>query len=110
MFEVTSRYAAIGRSVFIDRRGRETSYLRRRFLPQPTAFSVVAEVTLSQDDRLDNIAAKTLGAPELFWLLCDANTAMNPFDLVNDHTIGEKLKIPVPQPQDAIPQLNGVIL
>ena len=77
-------------------------------MPQPGVFSVAAEVTVSQGDRLDLIAARTLGTPELFWMLCDANTAMNPFDLTGDRAIGLKLRVPIPQPQDAIPLLRGV--
>ena len=108
MFDVPSRYASTEPAILTDPDGRVTTYLRRRFLPQPGVFSVAAEVTVSQGDRLDLIAARTLGAPELFWMLCDAHGAMNPFDLTSDRTIGLKLRVPVPQPQDAIPLLKGV--
>ena len=36
----------------------------------------------SQGDRLDLIAAKYLGDPLIFWLICDANGAIDPNDLV----------------------------
>ena len=32
--------------------------------------------------RLDTIAASTIGDAQQFWRLCDANDALNPFDLV----------------------------
>lgn len=108
MFDVPSRYASTGQTTLTGPDGRAIPYLRRRFLPQPGVFSVAAEVTISQGDRLDLIAARTLGAPELFWMLCDANSTLNPFDLINEQTAGKKIRVPVPQPQDAIPLLNGV--
>jgi nucleoid-associated protein YgaU len=37
---------------------------------------------VKQSDRLDLIAARTLGDPLLFWRIADANDAMNPFDLL----------------------------
>ncbi len=108
MFDIPSRYASIETATLTDRDGRIMTYLRRRFLPLPEAFSAAAEVTVAQGDRLDLIAARTLGAPELFWMLCDANAAMNPFDLTGEAEIGRKLRVPVPLPQDAIPLLKGV--
>jgi nucleoid-associated protein YgaU len=55
------------------------------------------EVTVTEGDRLDLIAFRTLGDPEIFWRICDANDAMNPFDLVADGEIGRKLRVPIPQ-------------
>ncbi len=107
MFDVPSRYASIATATLTDRDGRVTTYLRRRFLPQPEVFSVAMEAIVAQSDRLDLIAVRTLGAPELFWMLCDANSSMNPFDLTTEAQIGRKLRVPVPQPQDAIPLLKG---
>jgi len=56
---------------------------------------VLAEVTVSQGDRLDLITARTLGDPEQYWRICDANEAMNPPDLTDEP--GEVLRVPVPQ-------------
>ena len=48
-----------------------------------------------QGDRLDLIAAKYLGDPLMFWLICDANGAIAPDDLVA--TPGRVLDITTPQ-------------
>jgi hypothetical protein len=55
----------------------------------------VATHTVVQGDRLDLLAAKYLGDPLLFWLLCDANGALRPDALVE--TPGTDLNITMPQ-------------
>jgi len=50
---------------------------------------------VTQSDRLDNLAARYLGDPELFWRICDANAATVPDDLTD--TIGERILITLPQ-------------
>jgi nucleoid-associated protein YgaU len=73
------------------------TYLARRFVPQPGAanFATVASHTVKQGDRLDLIAAKYLGDPIMFWLICDANGAVRPDALVE--TPGTVLQITMPQ-------------
>jgi hypothetical protein len=95
MFTATSRYYPLELAIFTTADGREIGYKRRRFLPDPSAMQILAEVIVTQGDRLDLITAKTLGEPEQFWRLCDANGAMNPFDLTIE--IGRRLRIPLPQ-------------
>ncbi len=56
---------------------------------------LLEEVAVQEGERLDQIAARTLGNAEHFWRICDANNAMNPFDLTDEP--GRKLRIPVPQ-------------
>ena len=58
-------------------------------------MSLLAEVTVIRGDRLDLIAARTLGDPEQFWRVCDANDAMNPVILTEEP--GRTLRVPVPQ-------------
>jgi nucleoid-associated protein YgaU len=70
-------------------------YLKRRFVPSPENFHLIQEHTVTQGDRLDNIAAKYLGDPEQFWRLCDANNALRPEELTQQ--IGRKLKITLPE-------------
>jgi hypothetical protein len=72
-----------------------TGYIRRRFVPQPGRFQLIQEHTVTQGERLDNIAAQYLGDPTLFWRLCDANNAMRPNELTQ--TLGRKLKITMPE-------------
>ena len=95
MFAHTSRYYALETASFFSADGREHPYKRRRFLPDPADMQILAEVTVIQGDRLDNITAKSLGDPEQFWRVCDINNAMNPIELIE--VFGEKIKIPLPQ-------------
>jgi len=95
MFEHTSRYDPIENAIYEAADGRHITYKRRRFLPQCESMPVLAEVNVAVGDRLDLIAARTLGDAEHFWQVCDANNAMNPFDLTAQ--VGRVLRIPLPQ-------------
>lgn len=95
MFEHTSRYYALETAILTTPDGRLITYKRRRFLPQGQSMPLLVEVTVTEGDRLDLITARTLGAPELFWLVCDANQGMNPRDLTAEP--GRTLRVPVPQ-------------
>jgi nucleoid-associated protein YgaU len=94
MFASTSRYYALETATYETPDGREIAYVRRRFLPQGDDLPLLVEVTLTEGDRLDLIAARTLGDAEQFWRVCDANDALNPADLVEP---GRTLRVPVPQ-------------
>jgi hypothetical protein len=96
MFESTSRYFLLPDATLIYPSGRVLRYKRRRFLPPGSALPLLVELTLEQDQRLDNATARVLGNPEQFWRVCDANDAMNPFDLEIDKT--RLLRVPIPQP------------
>ena len=93
-FPPNSRYAGIDSTIFVTADGRSIARLGRRFLPDPAVFAVAGFHTVTEGDRLDNIAAQTLGDPELFWRLCDANGALRPEELTD--TIGRTLKITLP--------------
>jgi len=94
LFTATSRYYGIDTETLISANGTIV-YLKRRFLPSPDRFQLLQEHTVTQAERLDNIAAKFLGDPELFWRIADANGAMRPEDLVQ--IVGRKLRITLPQ-------------
>ncbi len=94
MFEHTSRYYDMENATFITPDGRKMTYKRRRFLPHGENMPLLAEITPIQGDRLDLIAFRTLGDPELFWRICDANNAMNPEDLIEP---GRIIRVAVPQ-------------
>ena len=94
MFDYTSRYANLETATLTNADGRIVTYVRRRFLPPLDTLQIVAEVTVSDPDRLDLITARTIGAPEHFWRIGDANAALNPFDLTV--TPGGKIRIPAP--------------
>jgi len=95
MFEQRSRYYALEDSSLTTADGRIIAYKRRRFLPDGEKMSLLVEVTVTEGDRLDLITARTLGDPEQFWHICDANNAMNPFNLTAE--TGRVLRVPVPQ-------------
>jgi hypothetical protein len=94
LFTATSRYSGIDTGTTTGAGGKTIIYLRRRFLPPSSQFQLLQEHSVTQGDRLDNIAAKYLGDPELFWRIADANDAMRPEALVE--TIGRKLRITLP--------------
>lgn len=78
-----------------DARSSSIVYLRRRFVPAPERFSLLQEHTVTEGERLDNLAAQYLGDPEQFWRLCDANGALRPDELTE--TIGRRLRITLPE-------------
>ncbi len=95
MFETTSRYYALETATFGMADGRIVAYVRRRLLPQGENLPLLVEVAVAQGDRLDLIAARTLGDAEQSWRVCDANNAMNPPDLTAE--VGRTLRVPIPQ-------------
>jgi hypothetical protein len=95
MFDPESRYASLAIAELAAPGREPIAYVRRRFLPQGAALPLLAETSVAQGERLDQITTRTLGAPEQFWRVCDANDAMNPFDLVA--AAGRTLRIPIPQ-------------
>jgi len=96
MFDASSRYAAVETATLRDADGRAIAYIRRRFLPQGSGMPLLAEVVVAQGDRLDLITARTLGDPEAFWRICDANNALDPAALTS--APGRRLRVPLPQP------------
>ncbi len=96
MFDPTSRYYSIETATYERDDGTTISYVRRRFLPQGDRLPTLVEVTVSDEDRLDLIAARTLGNAEHFWRIADAENAMNPFTLEEEP--GRSLRVPIPQP------------
>ncbi|MDH4273641.1 MAG: hypothetical protein OEW08_01240 [Gammaproteobacteria bacterium] len=96
MFEHTSRYFQISTSSYKSKDGREIAYKRRRFLPQGEKIPLMVELRLGSGERLDLITAKTLGDPQQYWRIADANNAMQPENLTAE--ADASLRVPVPQP------------
>jgi hypothetical protein len=96
-FPTDSRYHGFSTLSYTSPDGVTVSYLARRYVPQPGAanFATIAQHTVVHGDRLDLLAAKYLGDPLLFWLICDANGAIRPDQLVE--TPGSLLSITMPQ-------------
>jgi nucleoid-associated protein YgaU len=96
-FPTDSRYYGSGTLSYTAPNGQTYTYLARRIVPQPGSpnFATIAQHTVKQGDRLDLLAANYLGDPLMFWLICDANGAIRPDDLVE--TPGTVLNITMPQ-------------
>ncbi len=105
LFPPTSRYHAIETAAWETAEGTTIVYLKRRFVPSPEGFSLLQEHEVVQEDRLDNITAHYLSDPLQFWRICDANRAMNPFDLTAE--IGRRLRITMPEGIPGTPYVAG---
>ena len=77
----TSRYANVGKGIWVTPDGRQVPYLLRRLLPAPGTLPTASSYTVGLGQRVDNIAAAQLGDATLSWLLADANLAVRPTDL-----------------------------
>lgn len=95
MFEPSSRYYNLKVARYTAPDGSHVLYKLRRFLPRGDSLPTLFRVRVLSHDRLDLIAARTLGNPEQFWQICDANGAMNPFDLAAEP--GRSLRVANPQ-------------
>jgi hypothetical protein len=75
-----SRYARLAETplAYRDGLGREIRYLPRRFLAPFASFETLTTVEVQQGDRLDLIAARTLGAAEAWWRIAETNEALDP--------------------------------
>ncbi|MDD5094273.1 MAG: hypothetical protein PHV74_07840 [Dehalococcoidia bacterium] len=97
MFDSTSRYYNLETATYTTSDGQVIAYKRRRFLPQGKDLPLLTQSRVEQSDRLDLIAGRTIGDPEQFWRVCDANDAMNPDELIEEP--GVSLRVPIPQPE-----------
>jgi hypothetical protein len=100
-FPPTSRYFGIETTTMKTASGATVAYLRRRFLPSPDRFALLFEHAVVEDERLDNITARYMDDPELFWRVADANSAMRPDELTE--TIGRRLRITLPEGIPGVP-------
>jgi hypothetical protein len=102
-FPTDSRYYGFATLTYTAPNGESVAYLAPRIVPQPGApnFATVAQHVVRTGDRLDLIAAKYLGDPLIFWLVCDANGAIDPRELVE--TPGRVIRITTPQGVPGVP-------
>jgi hypothetical protein len=91
MFDPTSRYHAIETVTMdgTDNDGalRRIAYKKRRFIPSVEGAQTLAEHTITQGERLDNVTARYLGDPTQFWRVCDANNVLSPDELEETGTV-----------------------
>lgn len=83
-----SRYANVGTMQATDANGRTVTALKIRFIP-PTPAGFIH--TFKADERLDLLAYSFYRQPDKFWLIADANTAMDPDDLLEP---GRQILVP----------------
>jgi hypothetical protein len=100
-FPITSRYHNIDTAKLEIAPEKTIIYLRRRFVPAPERFALLQEHTVTQGDRLDNLADQYLGDSEQFWHIADANRGMHPDHLTE--TIGRRLRITLPEGIPGVP-------
>jgi hypothetical protein len=89
----SSRYYGLAIEKFTQPDGTDVTYLRRRIIPQPEIYTALLDYVVVDGDRLDNLAAKHLGDPLLFWMICDANGGADPDELTAQ--VGRMIKIPI---------------
>ncbi|WP_437972140.1 hypothetical protein WMF04_23860 [Sorangium sp. So ce260] len=90
----SSRYSNVGTAIWSSPLGEQVLYRQRRFLPNPATIQVLSKVEVKDGERIDQIAAVTLGNPLQWWRIADANTAMEPYALTD--VPGVELIVPVP--------------
>ena len=83
-----SRYEKVGVYQVTTENGQTVNALAIRFIP-PTPAGYLH--TFTSDERLDLLAFTFYRNPEKFWLIADANTEMDPDDLLEP---GRQLRIP----------------
>lgn len=94
-FPPNSRYQNTETATRQTSDGRALVFLKRRFVPPASRFALLQEHTVLQGERLDQIAAQYFGDPELFWRICDANSAIRPEALTE--VTGTILAITLPE-------------
>ena len=85
-----SRYEALARTPLVvsSADGRQHAALGIRLIP-PTPASY--QHTVAANDRLDLLAYRYHGDPQRFWAIADANTEMDPENLLE---VGRSIFIP----------------
>jgi hypothetical protein len=94
-FSPGSRYYNTEVATYNFPNGASVKYVRRRFVPDQSQFSLLRIHFVSQGERLDNITNLYFGDPLLFWQVCDANNVIDPEELTE--TIGNPIRITLPQ-------------
>jgi len=94
-FAPSSRYYRVETAEIVLPGERRIVFLRRRFVPPAERFAIIGEHVVAEGDRIDNLAARYIGDPELFWQLCDANVARSSEELTS--VVGRHIVITLPE-------------
>jgi hypothetical protein len=89
----SSRYYGAAIKTYTQPDGTPVVYLTRRIVPQPSIYVSVQNYAVVESDRIDNLSARFLGDPLLFWMICDANVATDPDELTAQK--GRSILIPL---------------
>jgi hypothetical protein len=92
LFPPTSRYYGIPTATLVGPNGVFEIYLKRRFLP-PIPSGPLQHHRVTQGERLDHIAFRSLGDSEQFWRIADVNTEMDASQLTAKP--GRVIRIPI---------------
>jgi hypothetical protein len=83
-----SRYENLPTATYTDASGRTITYVSTRYIAATTAY---IGYSVSDGDRLDNIAYQYFRDSQRFWRICDANLATWPEDLL---VVGAVIAVP----------------
>jgi nucleoid-associated protein YgaU len=89
----TSRYQGASVRQMTGPTGVPVTYLAPRIVPKATIYNSTQSYTVVQGDRLDLLASRFLGDPALFWMIADANGAIDPWELTREP--GRTIVMPV---------------
>jgi hypothetical protein len=91
VFEQTSRYYKLNNLKYTQTNRKNNStheveiivYKERRFLPQAREITTMQYLVVGPGERLDNLTFRSIGDPEQFSHICDANEAMHPLEMTS---------------------------
>ncbi|MEA2429390.1 MAG: hypothetical protein QOF37_3018 [Thermoleophilaceae bacterium] len=89
-----SRYEHVGEVELGRPDGRTLRYKQTRFIPRTPSH---AEHVVHDADRIDRLADEYLHDAQRFWLICDANRALWPAELLE--RTGDVIGIPLEEPR-----------
>jgi hypothetical protein len=88
MFSENSRYKDVKNYFPVDSRGNKNKVKRIRFIPETEH---IAPYVAKENERMDIVAKSMYDDSTKFWLICDANDEMFPYDLMK---LGKTITIP----------------
>ena len=94
MLDPESRYYDLADRTYLTRDGREILFKERRLLTMEAPSPPPLWEEVEPGDRPDLLAHRAMGDSLLFWQLCEANEADDPFDL----TESGRRRVLVPPP------------
>jgi hypothetical protein len=94
-FPPNSRYYGLETRVVTLEDGREAKVLVRRFVPPPSRYATLGFHAIEEGDRPDLLAYRSIGDPEQYWKIADANAVLHPMELTE--VVGRRVRITLPE-------------